>query len=94
MTPSSSDAPETAHRAGGVAWAGLQFAAIAASLALCAHGLHSRAVLEQALWSDPAGAAGEPLHELVDELVRAVRDFEAGGEPSDDLTVLALRLRA
>ena len=58
MTPSSSDAPETAHRAGGVAWAGLQFAAIAASLALCAHGLHSRAVLEQALWSDPAGAAG------------------------------------
>ena len=29
-----------------------------------------------------------------DRLVAAVRTFEAGGEPSDDLTVLALRRRA
>jgi len=33
------------------------------------------------------------LPELVDGLVAAVRAFEAGGEPSDDLTVLALRRR-
>ena len=32
-----------------------------------------------------------PLSELVDALVKAVRDFEAGGEPSDDLTIMALR---
>jgi len=37
-----------------------------------------------------AGAAG-PLVALVDHLVATVRGFEAGGEPSDDLTVLALR---
>lgn len=30
---------------------------------------------------------------VVDEIVSAVRAFEAGGEPSDDLTVLALRRR-
>jgi serine phosphatase RsbU (regulator of sigma subunit) len=33
------------------------------------------------------------LETLIDDLVHAVRRFEAGGEPSDDLTVLALRLR-
>ena len=38
-----------------------------------------------------AAAAGRPLAELVDRLVAAVRAFEAGGEPSDDLTILALR---
>jgi serine phosphatase RsbU (regulator of sigma subunit) len=32
-----------------------------------------------------------PLPAMVDGLVAAVRDFEGGGEPSDDLTVLALR---
>jgi len=37
--------------------------------------------------------ATRPLSELVDGLVAAVRAFEAGGEPSDDLTVLALRRR-
>lgn len=31
---------------------------------------------------------------LVDGLVSQVRAFEAGGEPSDDLTVMAIRLRA
>ena len=36
---------------------------------------------------------GRPLPEVVDSLVAAVRAFEAGGEPSDDLTVLAVRLR-
>jgi len=40
-----------------------------------------------------AGSAGRPPTEVVDGLVAAIRDFEAGGEPSDDLTVLALRLR-
>jgi len=30
---------------------------------------------------------------LVDGVVERVRDFEAGGEPSDDLTVMAVRLR-
>jgi serine phosphatase RsbU (regulator of sigma subunit) len=38
-----------------------------------------------------AAAAGRPLAELVDCLVADVRSFEAGGEPSDDLTILALR---
>ncbi len=37
--------------------------------------------------------AGRPLPEVVDSLVATVRAFEAGGEPSDDLTVLAVRLR-
>ncbi len=32
-----------------------------------------------------------PLQEIVDALIGAVRAFEAGGEPSDDTTVLALR---
>lgn len=36
--------------------------------------------------SEPASAAG-------DALLKAVRSFEAGGEPSDDVTVLALRYR-
>lgn len=36
---------------------------------------------------------GRLLPEVVDSLVAAVRAFEAGGEPSDDLTVLAVRLR-
>jgi serine phosphatase RsbU (regulator of sigma subunit)/CHASE2 domain-containing sensor protein len=40
-----------------------------------------------------AAHASRPLPELVDGLVAAVRAFEAGGEPSDDLTVLALRRR-
>lgn len=38
-----------------------------------------------------AGSAREPLTALVNRLVATVRAFEAGGEPSDDLTVLALR---
>jgi PAS domain S-box-containing protein len=38
--------------------------------------------------------AGAPaLTEMVDSLVAAVRNFEAKGEPSDDLAVLALRRR-
>ena len=39
-----------------------------------------------------AAAAGPaPLEALVDSLVATVRGFEAGNEPSDDLTILALR---
>jgi len=38
-----------------------------------------------------AGSAREPLPALVNRLVATVRTFEAGGEPSDDLTILALR---
>ncbi len=38
-----------------------------------------------------AGRQGAPLPEIVDGLIAAVRRFEAGGEPSDDTTVLALR---
>lgn len=38
--------------------------------------------------------AAQPLSHLVDGLIAAVLAFEAGGEPSDDLTVLALRRRA
>ncbi|WP_293678131.1 CHASE2 domain-containing protein [uncultured Phenylobacterium sp.] len=38
-----------------------------------------------------AAAVGRPISELVDTLVAEVRAFEAGAEPSDDLTVLALR---
>ena len=41
-----------------------------------------------------AGGQGKPLAEVVDGLVAAIRAFEAGGEPSDDLTVLAVRRRA
>lgn len=38
--------------------------------------------------------ASRPLPELIDRLVASVRAFEAGREPTDDLTVLALRLKA
>ncbi len=38
-------------------------------------------------------AAARSLAEVIDTLVAAVRAFEAGEEPSDDLTVLALRRR-
>ncbi|MBS0360004.1 MAG: SpoIIE family protein phosphatase, partial [Proteobacteria bacterium] len=41
-----------------------------------------------------AEARGKPLAKVVDRLVAAVRAFEAGGEPSDDLTVLAVRRAA
>lgn len=34
-----------------------------------------------------------PAIEAAEALLRAVRDFEAGGEPSDDFTVVALRYR-
>ena len=40
------------------------------------------------------GKAREPLAEMIDALVAAVRAFEAGGEPSDDMTVLAVRRSA
>ena len=40
-----------------------------------------------------ANAPGQPLSDVVDGLVSAIRDFEAGSEPSDDLTVLAVRRR-
>ena len=46
---------------------------------------------ERALAAVAAASGPGPLSGLVDALVSAVRDFEAGGEPSDDLTVLALR---
>ena len=38
-----------------------------------------------------AVAARRPFGDLVNNVVAAVRAFEAGGEPSDDLTILALR---
>lgn len=41
-----------------------------------------------------AGGQAKPLADVVDGLVAAIRAFEAGGEPSDDLTVLAVRRRA
>jgi serine phosphatase RsbU (regulator of sigma subunit) len=31
---------------------------------------------------------------MVDEVVAAVRRFESGADPSDDLTILAVRLRS
>lgn len=40
------------------------------------------------------GGPPRPLSQTVDALVAAVRAFEAGADPSDDLTVLALRRRA
>jgi serine phosphatase RsbU (regulator of sigma subunit) len=39
-------------------------------------------------------AEAPTLTEMVDGIVERVRAFEAGGEPSDDLTILAVRLRA
>jgi serine phosphatase RsbU (regulator of sigma subunit) len=38
-----------------------------------------------------SGQATAPLAQLIDALVSAVRAFEAGEDPSDDLTVLAVR---
>lgn len=38
-------------------------------------------------------AAGKPLADLIDTVIAAVRTHEAGGEPSDDLTLLAVRRR-
>jgi hypothetical protein len=38
-----------------------------------------------------AGLAPESAA-MVDQVAAAVRAFEAGGEPSDDLTILAVRL--
>ena len=53
--------------------------------------LYSR---EQAL-AAISGAAGAPtLSAMLDRIIAGVRAFEAGGEPSDDLTVMALRLRS
>ncbi|OHB27434.1 MAG: hypothetical protein A2790_21765 [Phenylobacterium sp. RIFCSPHIGHO2_01_FULL_69_31] len=48
---------------------------------------------EQVLAALGAASKAPTLGGLVDELVRQVRAFEAGGEPSDDLTVMAVRLR-
>lgn len=48
----------------------------------------------QVLAAVAAGARKGTLRAMVDHIVAEVRDFEAGGEPSDDLTILALRARA
>ena len=40
------------------------------------------------------GGSARPLADLIEGLVDAVRRFEAGEDPSDDLTVLALRRRS
>lgn len=48
---------------------------------------------EQVLAAVTEGAKAERLTEMIDQIVGRVRAFEAGGEPSDDLTVLALRRR-
>jgi serine phosphatase RsbU (regulator of sigma subunit)/CHASE2 domain-containing sensor protein len=48
---------------------------------------------EQVFAAVAEAAAAERLTDAVDGLVARVRAFEAGGEPSDDLTILALRRR-
>lgn len=53
-------------------------------------GLFSRAQVFEALRQ---AAAAPTLAGLVDGLVDRVRAFEAGGEPSDDLTIMAVRRR-
>jgi adenylate cyclase len=40
-----------------------------------------------------AASKAPTLSGFVDSVVAQVRAFEAGGEPSDDLTMMALRLR-
>ena len=48
---------------------------------------------DQALAAISEGSRSPTLSAMLDAIVARVRAFEAGGEPSDDLTVLALRLR-
>ena len=48
---------------------------------------------DQALAAIAEASRAATLTETVDAIVASVRAFEAGGEPSDDLTILALRLR-
>ena len=48
---------------------------------------------DQALAAIADAARAATLTATVDAIVASVRAFEAGGEPSDDLTILALRLR-
>jgi CHASE2 domain-containing sensor protein len=48
---------------------------------------------EQVLAALSQASQAPTLSGLVDRLVDQVRAFEAGGEPSDDLTVMAVRLR-
>ena len=48
---------------------------------------------EQVLDAITLASQRPTISEMVDQLIAAVRTFEAGGEPSDDLTVMALRLR-
>jgi len=48
---------------------------------------------DQALAAISQSSQAATVSEMLDRIVSAVRTFEAGGEPSDDLTVLALRLR-
>ena len=48
---------------------------------------------DQALAAISRGSQAATVSEMLDRIVTAVRTFEAGSEPSDDLTVLALRLR-
>jgi adenylate cyclase len=53
-------------------------------------GLYSR---EQVMAAISAASTAPTLPAMLDQVVAGVRAFEAGGEPSDDLTVMALRLR-
>ncbi len=48
---------------------------------------------DQALDAISEAARAPTLRETVDAIISRVRAFEAGGEPSDDLTILALRLK-
>lgn len=48
---------------------------------------------DQALAAISDSSRAASLAEMLDQIVARVRSFEAGGEPSDDLTVMALRLR-
>ncbi len=48
---------------------------------------------DQALAAISGGSQAPTLSGMLDAIVAQVRAFEAGGEPSDDLTVMALRLR-
>lgn len=48
---------------------------------------------DQMMTAVATAAKADSLTGMVDAIVARVREFEAGGEPSDDLTVLALRRR-
>ncbi len=48
---------------------------------------------EQVLDAITQASRSPSISQMIDQVIAAVRTFEAGSEPSDDLTVMALRLR-